>query len=685
MSAMEFRSTGLPHGGTPRRLAGRAGASTALLLLATLALPVRAGEPAAPPGDLTKLSLEELMSIEIPQVYSASRFEQKVTDAPASVTIVTAEDIERFGYRTLADVLASVRGFYTSYDRNYVYLGVRGFARPGDYDDRVLILLDGHRLNDTVYESASFGTEEMLDVDLIDHVEIVRGPGSSLYGTNAFFAVVDIVSKRAKDVAGLAVSAQAASFGTEAGRVTYGRSGVGGTDILVSGSAYDSSGQRLFFPEFDSPETNDGITDHCDTDRYQQVFGRLSRGNLTVEAGYSSRKKRIPTGSYGTEFNDPGNWTKDESQFLDALYGRAVGSRSRIDGHVYLDRYHYVGSYVYGEPRTALNHDEAWGDRWGADARLSTRLFDSHVFVAGIEARFDYRQKQFNYDVNPHAPYVSSDRSASVFALYAEDEFTPTKRWTLNFGLRADRFDTFGSMLNPRAGIIFKPRDRTAVKLLFGRAFRAPNAYEMYYADGYSMKGNGNLEPERIETYQAILESYRENGLRFSVSGFYDRIRDLIDLETDPSDELLFYRNLSRVRSRGVELEVGRRWSRGPEAKASYTLQKSEDETGVTLTNSPRHVVKANISAPLVGDSLMAALEVHYTSSRKTLQGNETSGFAVANLTLLSRNVVKGLAISASVYNLLDKAYSDPASGEHVQDVIPQDGRSFRLKLDYRF
>src|SRR6266571_5043893 len=146
------------------------------------------------PTDLTQLPLEQLMSIDV--VYGASKHEQKVTDAPSFVSVVTSEDIARYGYRTLADVLRSVHGFYTTYDRNYTYLGVRGFSRPSDYNSRFLLLLDGHRMNDDFYGSAYVGTEGLVDVDLIDRVEIIRGPSSSLYGTSAFFAVVNVITRK---------------------------------------------------------------------------------------------------------------------------------------------------------------------------------------------------------------------------------------------------------------------------------------------------------------------------------------------------------------------------------------------------------------------------------------------------------------------------------------------------------
>ena len=136
------------------------------------------------------------MAVEVETVFGASKREQRVTEAPSSVTILTAHDIRTFGWRTLADALGSVRGFYTTYDRNYTYVGVRGFGRPSDYNNRVLVLVNGHRFNDNVYDQALIGTEFPIDLALVERIEIIRGPGSALYGSSAFFAVINIVLRR---------------------------------------------------------------------------------------------------------------------------------------------------------------------------------------------------------------------------------------------------------------------------------------------------------------------------------------------------------------------------------------------------------------------------------------------------------------------------------------------------------
>lgn len=179
--------------------------SLALLQNLSIALLISVGLIQGSPGqqpatDLSEVSLEQLGRI---QVYTASNHLQSSGDAPSSVTVITANQIQEQGYRTLADILRTVRSFFVTYDRNYSSLGVRGFARPGDYNTRVLLLVDGHRLNDDVYDEAMIGTEFPIDIDLIERIEIVRGPVSSLYGSNALFAVINIITKQAKDLNGL--------------------------------------------------------------------------------------------------------------------------------------------------------------------------------------------------------------------------------------------------------------------------------------------------------------------------------------------------------------------------------------------------------------------------------------------------------------------------------------------------
>ncbi len=636
------------------------------------------------PRDLTELGIQELMEIKISTVYGASKYEQKLTEAPASVSIVTAADIQQNGYRTLADILRSVRGFYTTYDRNYHYLGIRGVSRPGDYNSRFLLLIDGHRINDSIFDSASIGTEFPLDVDLIDRVEVIRGPSSSIYGTNAFLGVINVLTKKVSQFKGTEVSGEAASYDTYKGRLSYGNRFSNGMEAVLSGSVYDSKGSKdLYFKEFDNPATNNGIAGNADADNYYNLFTNLKFKGLSFQGVYSTRDKTIPTAPWGAEFNNPATETRDDIGYLDLKYERDFDSW-QIKSRVYYDYYQYRGSY---QLPADINKDDANGERWGTDLQLACNHFKNHHLILGGEFVDYFRQDQITYNVQPYTSYLDDKRNSQNWAFYIQDEFRIVDSLLINIGVRYDYYNTFGDTINPRAALIYQPLPMTALKFVYGSAFRAPTAYELYYNDGnISMKSNPALRPETIDTYELIYEQYFESRLRLTAVLFSNTIKDMISLERDSSDGLDVFRNVDRLETRGAELELEKQWNSGWKALISYTCQKTENrQTGEEATNSPHHLIKGILTIPLLKDKLSAGLEELYSSERKLLDGTQTGSFYITNVTLLCRNLLRGFDLSASVYNVFNLGYADPASREHVQSTIEQDGRSFRLKLTYRF
>ena len=173
-------------------------------------------------SSLPDLSLEDLMKLDAGQVFGASERLQPVIEAPASVSFITAEEIARYGYRTLADILRGVRGMYVTDDRNFSFIGTRGFAKPGDYNSRILLLVNGHRVNDNVFGQAEIGAEFGLDPAMFERVEIIRGPASSLYGDSAFFAVVNVITRTGASLGGGSIALETGTLGTRLVRATRG-------------------------------------------------------------------------------------------------------------------------------------------------------------------------------------------------------------------------------------------------------------------------------------------------------------------------------------------------------------------------------------------------------------------------------------------------------------------------------
>ena len=231
------------------------------------------------------------MRIDIERVFGASERLQPVTEAPASVTIVTAEEITRYGYRTLADILRSMRGFYVSNDRNYSYVGVRGIRPPGRLQHAGPDARQRPPHQRRVYDQAPIGADLGVDVAMFDRVEIIRGPASSLYGTSAFFAVVNVITRSGASLAGVSVDLDAGTLGTAMARISGGRRFANGVDLIVSGTLDRVEGDnRLYFPAFDTAATNRGVAEDLDAERIGDVYGRLTAGNFAFTAASAAAR-----------------------------------------------------------------------------------------------------------------------------------------------------------------------------------------------------------------------------------------------------------------------------------------------------------------------------------------------------------------------------------------------------------
>lgn len=641
-------------------------------------------------NDLNKDSMEDLVKMKVDSVYGAAKFLQKAEDAASSITVVSSEEIQKHGYRTLAEVLESVRGFYVINDRNYTYVGVRGLSLPGDYNARILFLLDGHRVNDNIFDGAYVGTEFPVDIDLIDHIEIIRGPNSSAYGTGAFAAVINVITKRGRDLSAIEISGEAGSWNSYKGRMSFGDRFDNGLETLVSGTFYNSQGHpQLFFPAFDSPATNNGIAQNADGDRSSSGFADIIYRDFNVHVVGESRTKHVPTASFGTVFDDPRNETTDARSYLDIQYHRASGPWQTLARASY-DWYGYHGIYVYdyaqkGIPPYTENYDAAKGTWLDFQGDASRAFFKRHNVTFGAEFRQDLRQQQLNYDIQPYRLYFNDHLSNRVGAIYFQDKYFVRKNLAVVAGLRSDWYGGYGNTLSPRAGLHFNPTSSTDLKANYSWAFRAPNDYEAFYAGNNSNTANPSLAPERIRSWEADVEQRFPKKYSLSAAAFLNQIDDLIEPSIDPLTGNPVYTNSTPVQTKGIEYELDAKWFDGLEFSVSHTIQETRSAlTGGDLPNSPRQLAKASFSIPLARKKLFGGVDAQYTSRTKSIQQTELGGFFVVNLTIFSRKITEKLDFSGGLYNLLNKQYPVTGGLEDREISIPQDGRSFGVKLTYR-
>jgi outer membrane receptor for ferrienterochelin and colicins len=632
--------------------------------------------------DLARTDIEELMRIEVQRVFGASERLQPVTEAPSSVTIVTASEIERHGYRTLADILRSLRGFYVSNDRNYSYVGARGFARPGDYNTRILLLLNGHRVNDDVYDQAAIGADFGVDVAMFDRVEVIRGPASSLYGANAFFAVINVITRSGASLNGILVDADAGTLGTGMARVSGGRRFSNGVDVAVSGTLERSDGDKqLYFPAFDTAATNHGVADHLDGERIGDVFGRLTAGDFAFTAAFGRRQKYIPTASFGTIFNEQvaPERTTDRHSTITGEYGRTLaGVRLVLDAG--FDQYEYQGVYPLPSDNDAypmlLNLDASQGIRWNAAVKLSRALPGRQILTAGAIFYDNIRQNQWYSYSDPSVESANLDHSSRQGGAYIQDEIRVRPWLLLTGGVRYDQYQQF-RRTTPRGAVIVSPSSSTSFKYLYGQAFRAPNTYELHY---YGTTPP-DLQPESVDTHEVVWEQYLGEWLRTSASAYHYSASQLITfqaLESDTVQGRFGFVNDGVIDANGVELEAEVKTRRGLQAVTSYTLQRAQMAgTDVQLTNSPRHAAKARVTLPF-RPRAFASAEWQFIGERSTLAGATVGAASVVHLTA-AWPIAPSLVLTGSIKNLFDQRYSDPASDEHLPDSLQQTGRTLRV------
>jgi iron complex outermembrane receptor protein len=621
-------------------------------------------------------ALDSLLSL---PVEAAAKYNQRRSDVAASVSIITSDEIAAYGFRTLADVFQTLPGFYVSDDLNYSYVGVRGFSRPTDYNNRLLVLLDGHVMNESFYGSTATGTGFGLDLSMLDRIEVVRGPGSALYGTSAMFAVVNLITKSGRQIDGVEVAGAAGSNGTREVSLLLGNQSDGGLNVMGSANWSDVRGADRYFSEFDDPSTNLGVAEGLDWDRWYGGRVVLTYGGFRLDLAGTSRSKGIPTAPWETEFNHPDQKTTDGRAFAQASLDLKVSEDKQLSARGFWDRAWYDGIYPY----ESLFFEESSSSTLGSEVRFLWDVSANNRLVGGVEGQLHHRARFGSWDAD--GEYFSGDFPFEQGSVYLQNELQLGPAG-MTLGVRYDAYSKAKNAVSPRAALLLRASRTATVKLLYGNAFRVPTVYEReYFHEDDGIVLNPGLGPETIQTLEAAWEQRLGGSLLARTSLFRYRISDLIDLVETPTDPLLQrYDNISAATATGVELELTGALDGGITGYASYTFQRTRDETvEVELSNSPAHMAKLGFTVPL--QPLILGTNAVYESGRLTVQDTRTASHFVLDLTLSSRVLAHGLSVTTSLRNVLGSDYRTPGGWEHVQAALPQHGRRFYVDLRLRF
>jgi outer membrane receptor protein involved in Fe transport len=651
------------------------------------------------------------------EVNAASRTTESVEDAPASVSIISQQELRAMGYPTIAEAVRGIRGLYLSDDRSYVTIGFRGFSRPGDYGNRVLVLLDGQPMNDNYIWSSYVGTDGRVDIDDIERIEVVRGPGSVLYGSSAFFGVINLVTRSRNQPTHVEASVGTFEYGLGKGRATsvVRFSPDSGFWATVSG-LQGGADREIYYPElnFNPNDPNavtdahgkiaDGITRGTDRQFAGMFTGRIWWKELTLQWFLNSRKKFLPSGEYGAIFDDPTAHFADTRGMLEARYEPQVTKTVQSLSRAHFNLYNFDGLTPYTPAEGGPNHDSYRG-RWGGlEQRFVYNPGSTLRLTVGGEIVRHFTTRQVG--TNDAGAYVLDDHGNAsrndpftVGAGYVNADVSPAKRLKLVAGARFDYYSNLPKFeawpaTNPRLAAIIKPYDGGVLKIMGAKAFRSPSVYELHYTSPFQIAPT-RLSPEQI--YSGEVEFTHRFTQTVSATGaaYTNYVKNLVVLNDIGNDVVQYQNSPADVVIFGTEVEVRREWRQGWMVGANYSYQHASYTGGGALrdvANSIEHIASVKGAMPIIGRTLMGMTRLTLEGPRPdrnekpTDPPQEHTDTGVVWDFVLSGEVERlSMRYNLGVYNALDWKYAIIPSGEFRQRQIVQNGRTFLASVTVSF
>jgi outer membrane cobalamin receptor len=592
---------------------------------------------------------------------------------------------------------------YVSDDRSYVTLGVRGLGRLGDYGNRMLVTFDGQPVNDDWLGSSYVGYDALSDLGDVERIEVVRGAGSVLYGTNAFSGVINVVSRDDAPPgvsAGVSTNSDGVARARVRGDVALGRDG----HAWLSLSGARGEGRDFNSPGFTAP---DGSSVSHGADGFQSgtLRGRARYKFLTAAWSLHSRDKHLPAAEYDTLYGDPRTQQTDTRAFLELKAEPKLSDQVTLLSRAHFNQYRFRGAYARDVADGGVERDTFRGSWFGVEQRVQLTPIKAIRLTVGGELQVHYQVVQTGRDDS--GSFLDDSEPFKVGAVYALGDADLSPRARVSLGARLDSYSTFGSSLNPRAAVILKPYDGGNTKLVGGKAFRAPSIYELYYNDGgFTQIASRGLIPESMITLELEHTHHFDPTVVGTLAVYADHATHMIAAEgsSTQADPLHYQNEPNPIEILGGEVGIRRDFRQGLMLSASYGLSIArflKDDTTASVLGFKRATDKRKVeNSPTQLASFKAAFTLLpralVLGSRLTLQGprydryenlndpaqGHTAGAALWDLVLSGEEPRHGLRYAFGVYNAFDWRYRVPLSREFTQNTIAQDGRAFLASLE---
>ncbi len=648
----------------------------------------------------------------------ATRHETAIAKAPGIITVITDEEIKNAGYRTFVDILRTVPGFeiLKMGDWGYVTPAVRGLKNT--QEGRVRVMINGHMVNDPAVGEA-FGLFDDFPVEDIKRVEIIRGPGSAIYGENAFSAVINILTKDAGDIDGVRISSSYGSFDTYEENVlfgdTLGKVKCYGMARYKSTDGFDGKIKNDYQTTLDNTFGSSASLAPGRAHDGRQEFNlntKVTYGDLWLQGWYTNKNYQ--------SFIGPSFALTDKSEkeinyvFGEVGYKKTFEERFTLKPRIYYDQFdnrpdskHLPDGTTLPNAYNAIEtHPNGLAVTMtgvtrvvGTEIPFDYELFDGNTVTLGLEYRLVNLASVHtltNYD-----PYTLEDWgslrelpepaipeiSRTTWSGYLQDVWDITDTLNLTVGARLDRYSDFGEVISPRAGLSWAFMENASLKLLYGEAFRPPSFNEAYVSGQAAIQGNKDLEPEVIKSYETGV-SYRFNKhVTSAINYFYNDITDFIVLRPmESSPNTLRFENFGSAHVQGIELETKVDIVKDNYLFMNYTFQNPEDNHGDDLPSVAQHHGNFGVNVrywKYINTNLSA-----FVSGRRSREEGDTRddlpAYSLLNLSVIGKEFFRSMEVQGTVYNLLDKDYSDPAPTA-VPDDLPRPGRTFWVGLSYQF